>query len=519
MADKSKVKDEYTATINIALDTISKGKQALVFVNSKRSAEKQAEDISKKIKTNSKELDALSDAALKVLSRPTVQCERLAKCLKKGIAFHHAGLRSEQKEMIEDAFRDGRIKIICCTPTLAAGLDLPAFRAVLQSLRRYSGFGMKWIPVLEYLQMSGRAGRPGYDSYGEAIAIAETDAAKEEILNKYVYGEPESIYSKLAVEPVLRTYLLSLIATNFVKTKKQILNFFSKTFWAYQYADMEKLGYIIEKMLALLEEYEFIRSSNNEEFASAADLDDCAYKATLMGQRVAQLYIDPMTANYFITCMQRATSKQVTAFSFLQMVSNTLEMRPLLNVKVSEFDKIQEGLNLHFSNLIANEPTMYDVEYDEFMDSVKTALFFNDWVEENDEVTLLERYNIRPGEIRVKLENADWLLYSAEELTKLLNFKPLLSELMKLRIRLKYGVREELLSLLKLKNIGRVRARKMYFNNIKNIGDVKRCDVHTLAQIIGAKYAVDVKKQVGIDVSKIKVKENKRKGQISLQDF
>ena len=119
------------------------------------------------------------------------------------------------------------MRIICCTPTLAAGLDLPAYRAIIKDLKRYGGsFGMVNIPVLEYLQMVGRCGRPKYDTKGEGICIAKTAPDKEYIFFKYVCGEPEAIYSKLAVEPVLRNYLLSLVATRFVSTDEEIMAFF-----------------------------------------------------------------------------------------------------------------------------------------------------------------------------------------------------------------------------------------------------------------------------------------------------
>ena len=165
--------------INAALDTIDINKQALVFVNAKRSAERVAEDISKKASLKNAELDSLSENILKVLSKPTKQCERLAACVKHGIAFHHAGLHSRQKDLVEDAFRSGVVKIICCTPTLAAGVDLPAFRAIIRDVRRFGIHGMAHIPILEFLQMAGRAGRPKYDKFGEAIVIAQTESDKE----------------------------------------------------------------------------------------------------------------------------------------------------------------------------------------------------------------------------------------------------------------------------------------------------------------------------------------------------
>ena len=507
------------AALNLAIDTIKNGKQAIVFANTKRSAEKAAEDISHKIKTQDEKLERLSEECLHALSKPTKQCERLSRCIKKGIAFHHAGLTSKQRELIEDNFRNGSIRVICATPTLAYGIDMPAFRVILKDLRRYSQRGMDYIPVLEYLQMAGRAGRPNFDKKGEAIAIAATEPEKKKLFEKYVKGSPEDIYSKLAVEPVLRTYILSLISSDFVNTKKEIFNFFSKTFWAHQFADTFELQQIIEKMLNLLGDWEFIKSSKKEDFASADELENEKNKATLLGKRVAELYIDPLTAHNFIECIKKAAKKTIIPFSFLQMISHSLELRPLLKVKMKEYDKLQEELVKYDSFLLEEEPSLYEPEYEDFINSAKTALFFQEWIDEKDEEYLLENYDIRPGEIRVKLDKADWLLYASEELTRISQLQPLLKDFAKLRIRIKHGVKEELIPLLKLEHIGRVRARKLFYNKIKDIADIKEADLQKLTQILGKNIALDIKKQVNQDFDKMKVKEGKRKGQISLEDY
>jgi len=507
-------------SINIALDTIHKKKQALVFANTKASAEKTAEDISLKIKKTDEKYTKLAEQILGVLSRPTKQCTRLATCVKKGIAFHHAGLAAKQRELIEDAFRQGVVTVICCTPTLAFGLDLPAFRAVLQNLKRYGHRGLAYIPVLEYLQMCGRAGRPKYDTSGEAIIISKSEPEKDELWEMYVEGEPEEIYSKLAVEPVLRTYLLSLVVANIVRKKEQIMAFFEKTFWAFQFKDMKKLEQIIEKMLHLLEEWEFIKiSGSSSDFQSADELEEYSVTPTVLGKRVAELYIDPLTANFLITCAKKATKRTVKSFSFLQMVCHTLEMRPLLRVRVKEYDDYMQKLAENEDLLLDSEPNMYDPDYDDYLNSIKTALFIQDWIDEKDEDYLQQHFNIRPGEIKVKLDIADWLLYASQEMCRILKFQPLIKEFAKTRLRLKYGVREELLPLLKLKNIGRVRARKMFSNKVRTISDVKKADITVLAQLVGKAIAANIKKQVGQDVGKVKVKENKRKGQISLGDY
>ena len=489
--DKSKI------VINLALETIKINKQALIFNNSKRGAEKSAEDIAKKIKDI--DYQDLHDEILNTLSKPTKQCERLAFCVKRGVAFHHAGLVSKQRELIEDNFRKGIIKIISSTPTLAAGLDLPAFRVIMKDLKRFGNRGMQYIPVLEYKQMIGRAGRPKYDKEGEAIDIALTETEAIEIKEKFINGEPEDILSKLAAEPALRTYILSLISSDFLRNKKDIQTFFSKTFWAQQYGDINRLYFIIDKMLLSLEDWGLIESSkNNNEFLSASEYGLTDYKATLLGKRSAELYLDPYTANHLAECIINIS--KFNTFSFLHAISHTLEMRPLLNVKTSDMEMIEETLIEYEDTLLKQIPSQFDIEYDYFLSSIKTALFMQRWIEECDEDFLMEQFNIRPGEIRMKIETADWLLYASEEIARISRKQNIISEIRKLRTRLKYGAKEELLALLRLKNIGRIRARLLYKNNIKDLNDIKKIEFNKLSTLIGKKLAEDIKQQVGIKI-------------------
>tara|TARA_Y100000034_G_scaffold41861_1_gene51396 strand:- start:110 stop:922 length:813 start_codon:yes stop_codon:yes gene_type:complete len=266
-------------------------------------------------------------------------------------------------------------------------------------------------------------------------------------------------------------------------------------------------------MLDLLEEWEFIQR-DSKDFKDADKIDDEVIKATLMGKRVAELYIDPLTAYFFITCLRTASDKKVNEFSFLQMISHTLEIRPLLRVRVKEQEKIQEELVKHYDLLLEKEPSMYEPEYEDYVNSIKTALLLNEWINEKNEEYLLENFNARPGELKSKMSIADWLLYASEEISRILNFQNLKKEIVKLRLRLRHGVKEELLPLIKMEGIGRVRARKLFFNKIKDVGDVKRADTAKLAQILGKNIALSVKKQVGQEIKK--VLKGKRKGQISL---
>jgi len=539
-------------TINLALDTILIKKQCIIFVNTKRGAESVAEKISQIISKDKKynyqsnidleKLNDISSRILKVLPTATRQCHRLSELVKYGIAFHHSGLVSEQRKLVEANFKNGLVKIIVATPTLAMGVDLPAFRVIIRDLKRFGNWGMQYIPVLEYEQQAGRAGRPSYDSFGEAICITDSKSEKQEIKDMYINGVPEPIVSKLAVEPIMRTYILSLIASEFIITSSELEDFFEETFYAKHYGDTEKLRQIIHRMTDQLEEWGFINVGDvgkgknivnkATDFVTALKL---AYKkseksdeklfATLLGHRVSELYLDPYTAHEIIESLKIGLKKKsdnlFDAYSLMHLVCNCLELRPLLRVKSREVDDFVEKMNQKSEYLLSEVPEMFDENYEEFLNTIKTTEFFIEWLDEKDEEYLLEKYDVRPGELHAKRERADWLLYSSEELSKLLKMHILMKDISKLRFRLKYGAREELIPLLQLKNIGRVRARKMFDNKIRDISDVKHIDLTTLAQLLGKTVALDIKKQVGQELSEEKtvVKENKRKGQINLDDY
>jgi len=516
-------------------NTLDKQKQAIVFVPTKASAEAGAEalakDLSKGIESDDY-MQNLSKDILKAVSAPTKQCERLSKCIEHGIAFHHSGLVAKQRQLIESNFKQNKVKIIFATPTLAMGVDLPAFRTIITSLKRFGSMGYNWIPVMEYLQMAGRAGRKGQEDFGESIVIAKSEPEIEIIKDKFLYAEPEPIFSKLAVEPVLRTYLLALISMNFVNSKESIMNFFEKTFFAHQYSDTTKLHHLMEKQLELLDDYGFIsKSSSNEKksiFQSATKLLKKnkieTYNATPLGRLVAKLYLDPISAYHIIQGLSKAKDDleylKNNSFPIFVVLSEVLELRPLPSVRVAEEKEMEELILRYHSSFLLPFPESYDINYPYFLKSLKLSRVIFDWINEVEDDVIMTKYNIRPGELRNKIDTFDWLLYGSMELAKQLNYKEIISFLYKLRRRLKYGAKEELLNLLKLKNIGKKRARKLFVRNIKTINDIKRDDFSRLKNIVGEAIAKNIFKQLGYEVSDIKAeKKVVEKSKASLLDY
>ncbi|MFP4633229.1 MAG: DEAD/DEAH box helicase, partial [Halobacteriales archaeon] len=208
-------------------DAVDGGGQCLVFVNSRKSAEAVARRLS------DLGLGSAAEAGLSVReSAETSTGESLADCLDGGVAFHHAGLRPSHRKAVEDGFRRREVVAIAATPTLAAGVNLPARRVVVRDLQRYTDAGMRPIPVLEVHQMLGRAGRPGLDPVGEAVLVAEDEA--EEVYEAYVEADPEPVYSKLANQQALRTHVLSTVASGFAGSREELVSFMDSTFYAYQ---------------------------------------------------------------------------------------------------------------------------------------------------------------------------------------------------------------------------------------------------------------------------------------------
>jgi helicase len=488
---------------SIAQHVLKFKKQALFFVATRRSAESLAEKLSKLVKQHlgKKELEALrrlADEVENVLEVPTKQCRRVARCIRGGTSFHHAGLLYRQKSLIEQNFIDGLIKILVATPTLAYGINTPSFSVIMRDLKRYyPGVGAVFIPILEVHQMLGRAGRPTFDEWGEGILLARSEEEAEELVQRYLLGEPEEITSKLGAEPMLRMHILALIASEAVRSEKGLLEFFSKTFFAFQYGDVSRIGERILDAVDLLREWGFIARRDER------------LKATRIGKRVSELYIDPLTAHHFILCLERALTTKTQPFSYLHVISNTPEMQPMLQVRTGEWSELDEEVAKREELFLQEIPDRFDLEYDDFLRSIKTALMFDAWINEATEDEILARFRCTPGELYTRLRNADWLVYALQEIALLLGYKPLLREIRKLRVRVQHGVKEELVPLVRLKQVGRVRARALYKAGLKNLRDLKKISYEGLSRLLGPRIAATIKEQLGQKVRARKAGQRK----------
>ena len=401
-------------TARLVDDALADGGQSLAFVRSRREAESLAERLRGDAdETGDDDTQADREAVAGEIETldGTVTGQRLADCVRDGVAFHHAGLRSGHRALVESAFRERTLDAICATPTLAAGVNVPARRVVVRDQQRYTGSGTEWLPVLEIHQMCGRAGRPHLDPYGEAILVDTDDP--EALAERYLDADPEAVESKLASEAALRTHVLSIIASGFAETEAGILDLLAATFYAHQTPVDDLAGIVAAVIEELIEMGLVVRNAGDDE-----PTDDGVLAGTEIGATVSTQYITPETGVRIVEGLRTAGEMdEPTALTALEIICNTPDMHDTY-LGNEERAAIYEYARRH-----ADEFTTAMGEADEFerwLEAVKTARILAEWSEGATIETLVERYRLGPGDLDSRIERADWLLSAADAVADVL---------------------------------------------------------------------------------------------------
>ena len=516
-------------------DTLDEGGSTLVFVNSRRNAEAAArrlKDVTGE-RLSGEERAELRELADEIEGVSDTETSRdLARTVREGAAFHHAGLASDHRSLVEEAFRARLVKCVCATPTLAAGVNTPSRRVVVRDWQRYDGSygGMKPLDVLEVHQMMGRAGRPGLDPYGEAVLLASDYDTRDELFERYVWADPEPVRSKLAAEPALRTHLLATIASGFAHTRSGLLDFLDRTLYATQTDDAGRLERVADTVLDYLEANDFLTRER------ADDTDDTRLKATGLGHTVSRLYLDPMSAAEIVDGLAwgdeheaemrrkldgaeaasptaataaddaeaggfRPASEMVaengtaagdgeegddaggthetdrtypTPLGLYHLVCRTPDMYQLY-LKSGDRETYTEECYEREAELLGRTPSEYsDSDFEAWLSALKTARLLEDWANEVEEDRITERYCVGPGDVRGKVETAEWLLGAGERIAGDRGFDAVAVREAKKRVE--YGVREDLLDLAGVRNVGRKRARRLYEAGIETRADLREAD-------------------------------------------
>jgi len=382
----------------------------------------------------------------------------------RGVAFHNAGLELEVRRLVEDGFRRGLLKVVVSTTTLAAGVNLPARRVVVADYERFDpALGREEIPVLEYRQMAGRAGRPGLDPYGEAVLVARSKGEAEYLMERYVRGQVEGVRSHILAEPNLRAHVLGAVGGGYAKSLDDLVDFFSNTLGAAQMKTSLKLSILRSKIGGVVEEL--------VEWGFLERDGDFVY-ATELGRQVARLYLDPEVAAGYIRLIKSLRAGNVPAYLYVVLTA-------------PDFPRVRRGRA--DKRVVEGILAALDVEEDEeFEDLARTASMLMAWIEEVDEDVIYEKFDVAPGDLRVYVDLFQWLGNAAAKLARLVGREEHGKRLEVVTARVVYGVREELLGLVtSLRGVGRVRARTLYNFGYRTLEDIARATVREIASLPG----------------------------------
>ncbi|MCL1829706.1 MAG: ATP-dependent DNA helicase, partial [Oscillospiraceae bacterium] len=514
---------ERDASVSLAADIVSGGGQSLVFANSRKNAvaaAKKAGPVIQPLLTRD-EQDTLAAMAAEMTEQSDTDAALvLASCIRMGVAFHHAGLSADQREMVETGFARGKIKMISATPTLAAGLNLPARRVIIASWRRYdSNEGMQPIPVMEYKQMAGRAGRPHLDPYGEAVLIAGNENDVDKLREMYIDAPPEPVESKLGAENALRTHVLSTVSNGFANNRDQLISFFKDTFFAHQRGMLSSIALkaLVDKCLDFLIKADMCREETPREDAAAAAAQNASPSflpanqlssgedapafpivPTALGRLVSKMYLDPLSASIIIERIQKAESlgMALTDISFLHLICQTTDMKQLY-LKNSDYEWVHDFALNNCDHFIEMPPISKPAEYEWFLGELKTAVLLLRWISEVSEKKISAEFDVGEGDIRQFSETAAWVSNAASRVLRLTGSK-YAAAFSDLELRLQYGASVKLLPLLKIKGVGRVRARRLYDAGFTSAESFEPADYAAVSELIGPLTAEKLFGELGL---------------------
>ncbi len=291
--------------------------QALVFVSSRQDTVQAAKKARDEIGERDIAVGSRGDFDFHEATQ-ALQNSTLRQSVIDGVAFHHAGLSKNDKDLIEEWFRGGKIAVMFSTSTLAWGVNLPARCVVIRDTKLHDPLeGEVDMSPIDVLQMLGRAGRPEYDDVGYGWVVcdgAEADKYRD------LLREGKPLESRLAEE--LDSHLVAEIALGTIRGIEDVMDWLETTFYfvrAQSKPDEYGFGDLRNRVRATLETLVsrgFVETN-----------DDLGLEATSLGQLASKFYLRLDTAERFHALVDDADALETDAI--LEVVS-----------RASEFDSV-----------------------------------------------------------------------------------------------------------------------------------------------------------------------------------
>jgi len=586
----------------IIKSTLNDGGQALIFLNRRKSTQQTASNLKNLVKAliSENELKACKKVGER-LNKIKGRHNELKKVVKCGVAFHHAGLLPKERRFVENAYKKHALKVICCTTTLSAGINVPARVVIVKDFKKYvtsghniknfkefyeNGDGFSYFKAFsanEVFQMLGRAGRPGLDEVGYGIVLVKDVNERDWVEDHYFQNSfPSKTYvpkyndlvSGLNRVNTLKEQVLLRVYEEKHITLEKLKEFFQKTYFWYGVKNKMKAQNIPIDQILMIKEItptnilklhsdpqKVKQLTNNLHQIKITKLNSTTisgYVKTDFGVFLCELDVDlgircscgfenGITDNYANDQFSFEFCDHITAFllhlieipdkNFQKYVNDivpkSVKNQYILNylfekglilkredgtIKCSQFGKLIIRLYLYPVSGVLIRNKLEQVEIETFKDVVKAAYDVLkaegrtrnykllqpvlEWCDEEPLDEILERHKIMAGDLYSTRDNLERIvtfigiiaMHLAESdfdlQDRLINIVEMAETL---KIRMHYGIREELFDLvLRLDNVARIRARMLY-----NAG------YHTVAQVRKENpYVLNRKTGLGINLCK-----------------
>lgn len=431
--------------------------------------------------------------------------ESLRVSLSGGTAFHNTNLNRQERNIIEQAFRDpnSKIRVLVATTTLAAGINTPASTVILAE-QEFIGEDGRAFTVAEYKNMAGRAGRLGFREEGKAIIIANNDYERSNLFKRYVTGSLEVISSSFNPQNV-ETWFVRLLAQVDRIAKTDVVNLLLNTYGGYLanrnnpewQANMKgNLSTLLDRMinLGLIEE-------------------ELGYvRLTLLGRVCGQSSLSFSSTLRAVEILKNFPENQLNAISLMGITQALTELDDcyisVMKKGTRESVRVSEATSRYGSEVIRILQQHVN-DFFQYYARCKKAAILYDWISGEPINDIERRYSTTPyagavnhGDIRRCVDASRFHLRSVHQIVMVMN-KPISSEAIeRLLNQLEFGIPEDTLELLSLPiDFNRGECLALRNMNIKKPLELNNMSFDLMQGIFGEKKAKLLKKTLQVSTA------------------
>ncbi len=420
---------------------------------------------------------------------PSVQNERLAECLRNGVAFHHAELNSEQRQLVEDGFRRGEIRILSSTTTLASGVNLPAKNVFVETMKydgiRSSNCREALVPIsgVDFQQAAGRAGRLGVgDKFGRAVMIAATPYEHEVLWNQYVYAQNEDTKSGLARRQ-MPDLAMRLIASGIAFSSDEVVCSMGNLFGVFCLNENSGISNSVGSAMAYLEKGGLIQFEKAGSIVpTSLGIIACSTGFSVgsiirINETLDRCIIkEPLEWLYFAFGLSEWS--KTGGFYNPRGASDT--------VLLHQIDELTEELSVR-SEYIASQVKSYKER--SVVRSLSSFLFALEWVAGRPTREMEIAFNKGSGGLKRDARTLSWILTAIEKVIRSEesaseSYNMVAGELNQLAARMRHGVIAAMLPLARILDIDREFVQRLYNMGIRSVDDFHDIDYSVLKEML-----------------------------------